>query len=78
MPADRNPGRAGMFERRGDLVRLLALADAERIVAAADRLAISDYRMTPDLVRRLMVAAGTAPPAAPSLRGLFARLLARK
>ena len=30
-----------MFERRSDLVRLLAVADAERIVAAADRLAMT-------------------------------------
>ncbi|MYD97658.1 MAG: hypothetical protein F4X98_09760 [Gammaproteobacteria bacterium] len=40
--------------------------------------AISDYRTTPDLVTRLMVAAGTAPPAGPSLRGLLGRILARK
>lgn len=30
-----------MFERRSDLVRLLAVADAERIVTAADRLAMT-------------------------------------
>ncbi len=30
-----------MFERRTDLVRLLAVADAERIVTAADRLAMT-------------------------------------
>ena len=30
-----------MFERRSDLVRLLAVADAKRIVTAADRLAIT-------------------------------------
>ena len=30
-----------MFDRRSDLVRLLAVADAERIVAAADRLAMT-------------------------------------
>ena len=30
-----------MFERRSDLVRLLAVADAERIVAAANRLAMT-------------------------------------
>ena len=41
VPAGWNPGRAGMFERRSDLVRLLAVADAERIVAAADRLAMT-------------------------------------
>ena len=35
------PGRADMFERRSDLVRLLAVADAERIVTAADRLAMT-------------------------------------
>ena len=40
--------------------------------------AIGDYRTTPDLATRLMEAAGTAPPAAPSLRGLLGRLLARK
>ena len=39
--------------------------------------AIGDYRTTPDLARRLTVAAGTAPPAAPSLRGLLGRILAR-
>ena len=37
----RTRGRADMFERRSDLVRLLAVADAERIVTAADRLAIT-------------------------------------
>lgn len=30
-----------MFERRSDLVRLLAVADAERVVTAADRLAMT-------------------------------------
>ena len=40
--------------------------------------AIGDYRTTPDLARRLMVASGAAPPAAPSLRGLLGRILARK
>ena len=40
--------------------------------------AIGDYRTTPDLATRLMEAAGTAPPAAPSLRGLLGRILARK
>ena len=40
--------------------------------------AISDYRTTPDLAARLMVAAGTAPPGGPSLRGLLARFFARK
>lgn len=39
---------------------------------------ISDYRTTPDLVRRLMVASGTAPPAAPSALGRLRRTLARK
>ena len=37
----RKPGRADMFERRSDLVRLLAVAEAERIVTAADRLAMT-------------------------------------
>ena len=40
--------------------------------------AISDYRTTPDLARRLTVAAGAALPAAPSLRGFLSRILARK
>ena len=40
--------------------------------------AISDYRTTPDLARRLMVAAGRAPPAAPFLRRFLRRILARK
>ena len=40
--------------------------------------AMSDYRTTPDLATRLIVAAGTEPPTAPSLRGLLARILARK
>ena len=39
--------------------------------------AISDYRTTPDLAARLATAAGAVPPAAPSVRGLFARLFAR-
>ncbi len=39
--------------------------------------AFSDYRTTPDLARRLMVASGTAPPA-PSLLGRLGRILARK
>ena len=37
----RGPGRAEMFERRSDLVRLLTVADAEKIVTAADRLAMT-------------------------------------
>ena len=40
--------------------------------------AISDYRTTPDLATRLMVAAGAAPPAATSLRGFLRRILAHK
>ena len=40
--------------------------------------AISDYRTTPDLATRLTVAAGAAPPAAPSLRGFLRRILARQ
>ena len=39
---------------------------------------IGDYRTTPDLAARLMVAAGTAPPAGPSLRRFLGRILARK
>ena len=39
--------------------------------------AIGDYRTTPGLAARLMEASGTAPPAAPSLRGFFARLCKR-
>ena len=40
--------------------------------------AISDYRTTPDLMARLTEASGTAGPAAPSLRRLLGRILARK
>ena len=40
--------------------------------------AISDYRTTPDLARRLMEASGTVPPAALSARGLLGRIAARK
>lgn len=40
-----------MFERRSDLVRLLAVADAERIVAAADRLAITQPALSRVLAR---------------------------
>ena len=39
-----------MFERRSDLVRLLAVAEAERIVTAADRL--------PDLTAGIVAASG--------------------
>ncbi len=39
--------------------------------------AFSDYRTTPDLAKRLMVASSTAPPAAPFARRLLARLFAR-
>ena len=39
--SDAAPGRADMFERRSDLVRLVAVAEAERIVTAADRLAMT-------------------------------------
>ena len=38
----------------------------------------SDYRATRDLPRRLMVAAGMAPPAATSVLGRLGRFLARK
>jgi len=40
-----------MFERRSDLVRLLAVADAERIVAAADRLAMTQPALSRILAR---------------------------
>ena len=40
--------------------------------------AFNDYRTTPDLAARLMEASGTPPPAAPSLRQLLGRVLARK
>lgn len=40
--------------------------------------AIRDYRTTPDLAARLMEAAGTAPPDAPSALGRLGRFLARK
>ena len=40
--------------------------------------AFSDYVTTPDLARRLMVASGTAPPAAPSVLGRLGRILTRK
>ena len=40
-PAVRTSARADMFERRSDLVRLLAVADAERIATAAHRLAVT-------------------------------------
>lgn len=40
--------------------------------------AIRHYRTPPDLAARLMEAAGTAPPAAPSVRGVLGRILARK
>ncbi|MDE0150095.1 MAG: LysR family transcriptional regulator [Rhodospirillaceae bacterium] len=43
--------RAEMFERRSDLVRLLAVADAERIVAAADRLAMTQPALSRILAR---------------------------
>ena len=39
---------------------------------------VSDYRTTPDLAARLMVAAGTAPPATPSALRHLGRILARK
>ena len=40
--------------------------------------AISDYRTTPDLAARLLEASGTGSPAAPAVRGLLGRILARK
>ena len=40
--------------------------------------AISDYRTTPDLAARLTEASGTVPPAAPTVRGLLGRIVARK
>ena len=40
-----------MFERRSDLIRLLAVADAERIVAAADRLAMTQPALSRILAR---------------------------
>ena len=40
--------------------------------------AFRDYRTTPDLATRLMEVSGAAPPAAPSVRGLLGRILARK
>ena len=43
--------RADMFERRSDLVRLLAVADAERIVTAADRLAMTQPALSRTLAR---------------------------
>ena len=49
--AGRKPGRADMFERRSDLIRLLAVADAERIVTAADRLAITQPALSRVLAR---------------------------
>ena len=38
---------------------------------------LSNYRTTPDLAARLMVASGAAPREPPSFRRLFARLFAR-
>ena len=40
-----------MFERRSDLVRLLAVADAERIVTAADRLAMTQPALSRVIAR---------------------------
>ncbi len=40
-----------MFERRSDLVRLLAVADAERIVMAADRLAMTQPALSRIIAR---------------------------
>ena len=40
--------------------------------------AIGDYRTTPDLAARLMVASGAGARAAPTLRGLLGRIFARK
>ena len=40
-----------MFERRSDLVRLLTVADAERIVAAADRLAMTQPALSRTVAR---------------------------
>ena len=40
--------------------------------------AISDYRTTPDLAKRLTEASDTAPPAASSVRRFLCRLIARK
>ena len=40
-----------MFERRRDLVRFLAVADAERIIAAADRLAITQPALSRTVAR---------------------------
>ncbi|MDE0407604.1 MAG: LysR family transcriptional regulator [Alphaproteobacteria bacterium] len=40
-----------MFERRSDLVRLLAVADAQRIVTAADRLAMTQPALSRVIAR---------------------------
>ena len=40
--------------------------------------AITDYRTTPGLAARLMEASGATPRKAPSARGLFRRLFARR
>ena len=47
----RTRARADMFERRSDMVRLLAVADAERIVTAADRLAMTQPALSRTLAR---------------------------
>ena len=44
-----------MFERRTDQIRFLAVADAERIVADADRLAMSQSALS-----RTVIAPGKA------------------
>ena len=50
-PAVRTSACPDMFERRSDLVRLLAVADAERIVTAADRLAMTQPALSRILAR---------------------------
>lgn len=50
-PAVCRPGRADVFERRSDLVRLLAVANAEKIVTAADRLAMTQPALSRVLAR---------------------------
>ena len=62
--------------RRGSSGRRSRNCSTRRVTTTT--YAFSDYRATPDLPRRLMVASGVAPPAAPSVLGRLSRILARK
>ena len=50
-PAAPAPGNVAMFEKRTDLVRFLAVADAGKIAATAERLAITQPTLTRDIAR---------------------------